>query len=428
MKKAISRAIFHISKIEHETIVTVFGIAIEYYVVFLNGYLAPIIISHFFVESSPLIIFSSFILSYIMGPIGAIICGHFGDVYGRKKILSWTIAFVAIPSLFIAILPGYDTIGIYASIIFIFLRSVQMVAIAGDMIGLATFVLEEVKPKRRGLFGGYMSMGASLGVLLASLCTAIFNPYQNSASYWEWRAMTLIGFAGMFVALYFYLNFSETQTFKHYKKEHYIGTPPLRDLIKSKKLLFMKIVGISSLAPIISLTIFGFVPFIGMNYLHLSPSLSMWSNTIALGVFALLAPIFGKLSDKIGRKPILISVSLAYLVLGFPLFYLLDNGNAEMFFIIQVFFSIIASAYYGVTFALCIEQFPTHIRYTGVALSRYITYLLFGGINGFHIMNILIEDIHIEISPVFYLLFGCLLVLISILSIKEEGGHKLKDY
>lgn len=427
IKKTISKTKFHISKIGQESIVTIFGIAMEYYSIFLYGYLASVIISHFFTKSSPLIVILAMLLSYIMGPLGAILCGHVGDTLGRKKILAWTLAFVAIPSFLISILPTYDQIGVAASILFIILRSVQTLALGGDIIGLVTFVLEEVPAKRRGLFGGFMSMGSALGVVFSSLVLSLFDPFEDPNSQWKWRILISIGIFGLIVAIYFYRIFGETKTFSHYEKKNYLKTSPLIDLFKTSKLLFLKIIGITALVPIITIVIFGFVPYLGMTHLGLSHKISMWSNTLALLLFAIAAPIFGTISDKIGRRPILFAVALTFLILGFPLFYLLDHGGHQMFFLIQLFFALVASAYYGVTFAICIEHFPTHIRYTGVALGYYFTYAVFGGINGLYLIKLLLKDIHLDISPVFYLILGSLIVLISIFLLKEEAGHQLSD-
>ena len=147
----------------------------------------------------------------------------------------------------------------------------------------------------------------------------------------------------------------------------------------------------------------------------------MWANTLALAVFTLCAPIFGALSDKVGRKPILVGVYLSFLILGFPLFYLLNYSSLPFIFLIQIFFGLVSSAYYGVTFAICIEHLPTHVRYTGIALGYYISYAFFGGINGLYIVEFLSKKFTMDVSPVLYLLFGSLVALVSLLSIPEEA-------
>lgn len=418
---------FHLTKLGRENVISMLGMGIEYYNIFLYGYVASIIISKFFPHASILIIIMAMLLSYIMGPLGAFIFGHIGDVRGRKKILALAISLVSIPSFLISILPSYDQIGILASILFIILRSVQTMAFGGDTIGLATFILEDSPAEHRGLFGGFMSTGSALGVFLASFVVSMFDPLKALDSSWRWRIPLCIGIFGVIISIYFFRTFGETETFKHYKKKYYKKRWPIADLFKNNKLNFLRIIGITALVPIITIIIFGFIPFLGVSHLRLSASLSMWSNTLSLILYAVLSPIFGAISDKLGRKPILLAVSLTFLITGYPLFVLLNNGNILTFFLIQLFFSIVSSAYYGVTMATCIEHFPTHVRYTGVALGYYVTYAMFGGINGLYFAKLLMKDMHVETAPVLYLLFGALIVFISTLFLKEEALHKLHN-
>jgi MHS family proline/betaine transporter-like MFS transporter len=428
VKDVLKHTHTHITKkLEKESLVTIIGMGIEYYSVFLYGYASSVIISQFFNINSSLILWSSILLSYIMGPLGAIICGHIGDTLGRKKILVWTIATVSISSFLISILPSYDQIGVLASIFFIILRSAQTLAFGGDAVGLVTFILEDAPAENRGLFGGLMSAGSAVGVLAASFVIAFLDPFEDPASPWKWRLPLSVSIIGMLVAIYFYRAFGETETFKHHKEKRYINSPPIYVLFKNNKKMLVNIIGITALVPIITIIIFGFIPYLGMRHLGLSTNIGMWSNTLGLLIFTFFAPFFGNLSDRIGRRPILICVSLSFLILPFPLFYFLDSVSTKLFFIIQLLFSLISSAYYGVTMTTCIEHLPTHVRYTGVALGYYITYTLFGGINGQYIVELLIKDIRIDISPVFYLLLGSFLVFLSSYFLKEQSGHSLSE-
>ncbi|NGX29462.1 MAG: Proline/betaine transporter [Candidatus Anoxychlamydiales bacterium] len=427
IEKILINTKFHLTKLGRENVISMLGMAIEYYNIFLYGYASSIIIAKFFAQSSSLIVILAMLLSYLMGPLGALFFGHIGDKKGRKKILALAIALVSIPSFLISLLPSYDQIGVLASVLFIILRSVQTMAFGGDTIGLATFVLEDAPAKHRGLFGGFMATGGTIGIIFASFVVSVFDPLKTLNSSWRWRIPLAMGIFGIIISIYFFRTFGETDTFKHYKKKYYRKTLPIVDLFKKNKLNFSRIVGITALVPIITIIVFGYIPFLGVSHLRLSSSLSMWSNTLSLVLYAIFSPMFGIISDKLGRKPILLAVSLTFLITGYPLFLLLDNGSILTFFLIQLFFSIVSSAYYGVTMATCIEHFPTHVRYTGVALGYYVTYALFGGINGLYFAKLLMKDLHVDAAPVVYLLFGALIVFISTLFLKEEALHKLHN-
>lgn len=416
------------SHLKRESTIAGIGIALEYYSVFLFGYLSFIILPHFFQKSISYTVSLILILEAVMGVIGAIICGHVGDTLGRKKILAYTIACVAFPSFAISILPSYDQIGIIASIIFIALRLTQVLAFGGDMIGLVTFILEDVPPNQRGKFGGYMSMSAGIGTCIASLFLYFADPFSNPTSFWKWRFLLIFGITGMFVANYLKNMFGESEFFMHYKKIRHNAVPPIIDVIKNNKLTVLRVMGITILAPIITLTIYGWLSQFSVKHFELSARHAMLFNFGALVLFAIGACLFGKWSDRFGRRRILIGVSAFFLFFSYPLFkYLTQTETIVQLFLIQAIFAFASSAYYGAAMTACIEHVPTHIRYTGVAVGYYINYALFGGISGDYIEKFLIGRQYPESSPVFYLMTGALIVLACSYFLKEKAGRVLSD-
>jgi len=238
---------FVLSRLQKESIIAGSGIALEYYSVFLFGYTSFIILPFFF--RSPVALVNGWIsiLEAIMGVIGAIICGHVGDTLGRKKILVYTIAFVALPPFLISILPGYDHIGIIATAAFIIFRLIQMFAFGGDMIGLVTFILEDDSAtKQRGKLGGYMSMCAGIGAAIASLNLYLVDPFSDPTSFWKWRLILIFGVIGMLVANYLKKTLGKSDRFSHYQKEHHKRSlPPLVDVMLNNKLSLLRVLGIT---------------------------------------------------------------------------------------------------------------------------------------------------------------------------------------
>lgn len=363
-----------------------------------------------------------------MGVLGAILCGHVGDTLGRKKILAYTVACVSFPSFFISILPGYDYIGITASVVFILLRSIQMLAFGGDMIGLVTFILEDIEVKQRGRFGGYMSMSAGIGVFLACIFLYFFNPFSDPDSFWKWRLALIFGVIGMFIANYLKKTFGESVVFSHCKATRKTFALPFIDLIKNNKVIFLRVIGITILAPIITIVIFGWIPQYSVIHLDVLPSHAMLLNAGSLLMFIIGAPLFGRWSDTVGRKLILTFVSAFFVIFSYPIFYLLyKSHNVFEFFAIEAVLAFAASAYYGVAMTASIEHVPTHIRYTGVAVAYYINYAFLGGISGNTIEKLFMNNLFLEFSPVFYLILGAFVLFVSSLSLKEESFHKLSN-
>ncbi|MGM0439761.1 MAG: MFS transporter [Chlamydiota bacterium] len=407
-----------------EGLAATLAIGIEYYSVFIYGYLAPIIAPYFFAGGSHLHMWGSIALGYLLAPLGAVICGHFGDTKGRKIISAWTIALVAIPTFVMSILPTYDHIGIWASILFVILHSIQGMAFGGEFLGLFTFIMEKAPRHRRGFLGGIISCGSAIGVLAASLMVSALHLLDHPYSNWLWRIPLALGGVGILLALYFYHLHGDTEVFMEEKAENDMVAWPILELFKNNFGKFIKIIGITTLAPIITIVVFGFLPYVAIKELGFSQEKGMWFNTMSLGMF-IFAPLFGWLSDKVGRKPILIGVSGAFLILGLPLFKLMAVKSLVSFITIQFIFAFIASAYYGVALIAALELLPINVRFTGAALGYNITYAFFGGAAGAHIVNLLIAETHYKLAPLFYFIIGAALVMGTVLTIKETADEGL---
>ncbi|MGH2612875.1 MAG: MFS transporter, partial [Rhabdochlamydiaceae bacterium] len=272
-----------------------------------------------------------------------------------------------------------------------------------------------------------MSMSAGIGAGVASLLLYLVDPFSDPTSFWKWRLLLIFGIIGIFVANYLKNTFGETEFFRHYKKRHHKTHIPLFDVCKNSKLTFLRVVGITILAPIITLTIYAWVPQFSVKHLDLTAKHSMLLNFGSLVLFSIGARLFGARSDKWGRRRILLGVSGFFLLFGYPLFAALYQTETVLqFFLIQATLAFASSAYYGVAMTACIEHVPTHIRYTGVALAYYVNYAFFGGISGDHIEKMLIENNYLS-SPIFYLMSGSFIVLVCSYFLKEEAGRVLSD-
>ena len=273
-----------------------------------------------------------------------------------------------------------------------------------------------------------MSMGGAFGVFIASLEISLLDPLGDPFAVWKWRSPLSLGIIGALISIYFFRIMEESPVFQHYDAKKIKMRFPLIELLKNKTGSLINSIGIFALAPIITLIIFSFIPYLGFTALSLSSRYIMWINTFSLAIFMVSAPFFGALSDRkrVGRKPILIIISLTFLILGFPLFYFFEYHSAFTYACIQIFFSWVSSAYYGIAMTTSIEHLPTHLRYTGVSLSFTLSYAVFGGVVGLRIVKVLIEEIKIDIAPSMYLLFGAFIVLLSSIVLKEEARHSLE--
>jgi MFS transporter, MHS family, proline/betaine transporter len=425
IKKKQNSSQTHLKK---ESLVAGIGIALEYYTVFLFGYLSFIIFPYFFQYNNSSTIHGIIIGETLAGICGAIVCGHIGDTLGRKEVLAYTIAGVSLPSFFISLLPGYDFIGIFATIAFTISRLVQILAFGGDMIGLVTFILEDAPPSQRGKFGGVMSMSAGIGACLASFSLYFADPFKNPASFWKWRLLLLFGTLGIFIAHYFKNSFDETSFFKHYKKTSHQNEYPIVNILKKHKKDLLQVLGISILAPIITIIVYAWIPQFTARHFNLSTKTVMLINSGSLAIFAIGAYFFGKISDTYGRKQILLTLSLFFLCFSYPMLsFLTKTQKLSHLLVIQAALSGIASAYYCNAMTACIEHIPTHIRYTTVAVGYYINYGIWGGVCGDRIKKFIIKEEGANLFPIIFLFLGAFVMFISSLFLKEKSGKALSD-
>jgi len=426
MKKNISllRNFFD-QKFKREALISVIGMLMEYYSIFISGYVDPLLRQEFFSEKSFLLNMYGYIPTVSI-LVGACLCGYYGDRYGRRKSIAWTVSLVAIPTFLISICPTFAQIGILSSIMVILLRAIQTAAFSGDIVGLVTFLLEESPSNQRGKYGGYMSMGSGLGVALAVLVVANIRPINQNSQHWQWRIPMALAIFGLLVAIYFIRRIKDTATFAHYKKTHKLKNP-FYDIFNNYKKMLASVICVTSLAPVITVVIFGFVPYLSMRYYQFSENMALGYSAFSLILFSALAPVFGYVSDIYGRKPILFIVFTSLIILCIYVYLFANINHSYVIVVLQILFAIISSAYYGVTFALVVEHFPTHIRYTSVAFGYAITYVIFGNLLGKKLEDWLIDLNSSGFLPLLPLVINAILALCGLFFLKEEAKHKLAD-
>jgi MHS family proline/betaine transporter-like MFS transporter len=242
----------------------------------------------------------------------------------------------------------------------------------------------------------------------------------------------------MFIANYLNKTLSETACFRHYKMKHNKKTlPPMIDLLLNHKLALLRVICLTPLVPVITLTVFAWILKFSVKHLHLPISHAMGFNCGALLLFIIGAPIFGALSDRWGRKWVLCGISAFFLLFSYPLFQCLGQTESKLqFFLIQGTLAFASSVYYGVAMTTCIEHVPTHVRYTGVAVGYYINYALLASASGDYLENLFtvmtqklspIFQFSPISSPVFYLMAASFIVFISSFFLKEEAHRALSD-
>lgn len=368
----------------HIAIASFIGTAIEFYDFYIYAMASALVIGQvFFPASDPaaqvLNAFLTFGIAFIARPLGAVIFGHFGDRIGRKATLSASLLVMGISTLLIGCLPGYDTLGTWAAVLLCLLRFGQGIGLGGEWGGAALLATENAPAGKRGWFGMFPQLGPSVGFLLATLSFLALSLYLSDAEFkaWGWRIPFFASALLVIVGLYVRFKLAETPAFAKVLAQHQTHKTPIKSLLNEH----LRPVLLGALAMTVCYNLFYTATVFCLSYgtktLHIPRADFLQMLCLAVVFMAIVTPISASLSDKFGRRPVLLVGCFLAILAGFALNSLLASGSNLQ---ITLFLSI-ALLLMGATFApmgaFLPEQFPVAVRYTGAGLAYNL-----GGILG----------------------------------------------
>ena len=367
---------------------------VEWYDFFVYGTAAALVFPHIFFspQLSPLVAqlaaFSTFAVGFIARPLGGVVFGHFGDLYGRKKTLFVALMQMGISTLLVGLLPTYATAGALAPLLLILLRFVQGFAVGGQWGAAALIAIENAPPGRRGLFGSFVQIGVPAGVVLANIAFFLSDGMMTRAAFeeWGWRVPFLLSVLVVGLALYVRRRMEESREFEELAaaRRQQAKTParqrsPILDVIASSRGLILLAGG-------------AFIASNACFYVIVTWVISYGTATLSLSRETMLAAVmFGSLcmipaliivahwSDRIGRVGLFRAGCIGTGLWSFAFFPLLETGTfAGLCAAIAIALCLVAMMY-GPQAALFAELFPTHVRYSGATLGYQVGVLIGGG-------------------------------------------------
>lgn len=361
------------------------GSALEWFDYFLYGTAAALVFNHImFPKTDPfvatLLAYSTLALGFLVRPIGAIYFGALGDRIGRKKVLIITLLLMGVSTTLIGCVPSYESIGVWAPISLVVLRLIQGFG-AGAEFGGAVIITVENSAKRRGLFGAFPGIGVYLGLLMGAGVFSLLAmlPHESFMS-WGWRLPFLSSILLIGVALVIRVKLTETNAFEELEKANAVSRHPLRDLLKAEKKNLAIVAGSQVAQSGVSYVYQTFVIGYIATVLAMAPSVGTTGVAVAAAVAVFTTPLFGAISDVVGRRPVYLFGALFSAAFAFPFFALVRSGS-ELNVILAMSLGIgvgIASML-GVQGAFFSEIFSAKIRFSGLALGREISASLAGG-------------------------------------------------
>jgi MHS family alpha-ketoglutarate permease-like MFS transporter len=323
-----------------------------------------------------------FFLGFLMRPIGGWMFGRIADKVGRKQSMTLSVFIMSLGSLLIALTPTYKTIGIFAPILLLAARLLQGLSVGGEYGVSATYLSEMATKNRRGFYSSFQYVTLIGGQLIALGIQLFLQKILLSETQlheWGWRIPFVIGAILSVVAFYLRRSLHETKAFEAKKDEQNEKKGTLRELLKHPKAVLM-VVGLTLGGTLAFYTYTTYMQKFLVNTVHLSKGQSTLISFVSLLLFAIMQPVFGSLSDRIGRRPLLIGFGVLGTLCTVPLLTLLSHTTSQYAaFFLLLSALIIVSGYTSINAVVKAELFPAQIRALGVGLPYALTVAIFGG-------------------------------------------------
>jgi MHS family proline/betaine transporter-like MFS transporter len=409
------------------------GNAVEWYEYAVYGSLAVFIGALFFPSNDPatelLSSFAVFGISFLARPFGGLFFGSLADRIGRKKVMVAVLTMMSVATALIGMLPTYASIGVIAPGLLVLMRCIQGLSAGGEFGSATTFMMEYAGEGRRGLSTSWLMVSSIVGfisgaALVAGLVLALDSEAMNS---WGWRIPFIIALPLGGVVLYVRMKLEETPAFQQLAKRGHVSRAPLRDVFGARRSLLSTFC-IATLHSTCFYVIFTFLVGHISRTLQQGNDLALLSTVIAGGVAVLILPFAGLLSDFIGRRALLLTGGIGFLLFSYPIFALISTGEAMGIIMGHTALAVLLAIFGSTSVVTMTEVFPVRVRSVGVSVGYSLPNALFGGMAPFF-ATYLVQVTGDVRSPALYLMATAAIAVAALLIVyRKDLGSDTEKY
>jgi MFS transporter, MHS family, proline/betaine transporter len=396
------------------------GNVLEWYDFAIYGYFAAAIGRTFFPlqqqVAQVLAAFGIFAVGYLLRPIGGALIGHIGDRLGRPTALTFSVVAMAVPTFLVGVLPGYEVLGIMAPVLLTALRAIQGLSVGGEYTTSIVFMVERAPPGRRGLIGAMACCGAAGGILLGSATGAVLAAAMSPETLqsWGWRIPFILGLVVGVAGLLLRRQVQEAP------RQGAAERLPFFDVVRDHRALLARLAGLAVFNAVGFYLLFVYI----VSWLQLAdgvaPAQALDINTASM--LLLLAVMLGGgwLSDRVGRKPVLLGATAVAFLAAVPLFWLMHHPNVGLALMGQMGFALVIGMFLGAQPSLMVEATPAAVRCTAVALGYNVTLGLIGGTSPIA-ATWLVYRTGNDLSPAFLIMIAAAISFIAVRRFGESS-------
>ena len=375
------------SSVRRVIVASLIGTSLEWYDFFIYGTAAALVFNKLFFPSfeplvGTLLAFATYAVGFIARPLGGVVFGHYGDRLGRKNVLVVTLLLMGIATFAIGLLPTHDTIGVWAPILLVALRFLQGLGLGGEWGGAVLMTLESGDSQRRGLNASWPQVGVPIGLLLANGVLSLMGAVTSDATFlsWGWRVPFLLSGVLVLVGLWIRLTIAESPLFRELESEDNKTKAPIIAVLRMYPRQVLLAIGARVGVDVAFYTFVLFVTTYIATYLKLPQQYALNAVLIAAACQIFFIPLFGHLSDRFARRPVMIIGGIGAAIWVFLFFALIDTGQFALIVIASVVALILHASLYGPQAAFIAEMFPTRVRYTGASMGYQLAGIVGGAL------------------------------------------------